>query len=236
MSRVGLCIAATVVTALSMGGCPELVTLPPVVEARVETTGGAFELELFPEAAPANVTQFISLAQSGFYSDTIFHNVVDNRLIEGGAFLTDFSPKPGAGAPVINESFNGLFNEQGAVALVWTEQPDDAVSRFLINVSDNLELDAIAGSAGFTVFGRVTGGFPVVQAIAVGDNTPRDGFPNAPTNPVVIQSVTITTRLDDPQLTAFGRDYANAALANAFAVGRDLLVQAVAFGIYPGFF
>ena len=94
-------------------------------------------------------------------------------------------------APIKNEADNGLKNDKYTIAMARTPDPHSASAQFFINVKDNDFLNFSAPTAngwGYAVFGKVTDGFDVVDAIA------RTGVDEAqrPTEPITINSVTIT--------------------------------------------
>src|SRR5574338_1265201 len=64
----------------------------PVVE--LDTTAGTIKIELYPDAAPKTVANFLDYVRSGHYVGTQFHRVIDGFMIQGGGFTTDFKQKP----------------------------------------------------------------------------------------------------------------------------------------------
>lgn len=134
----------------------------------IRTIFGKIAVELFPDDAPITVDNFLQYVNSGFYDDLIFHRVIENFMIQGGGF----EPGPvarteGLGAPIINESYNGLSNLRGTIAMARTSEPNSATSQFFINHVDNSSsLDRDANGVGYCVFGRVTSGMDVVDFIA----------------------------------------------------------------------
>ena len=96
-------------------------------QVTVETNRGSFVLELYPEKAPKTVANFLEYANSGFYSGTIFHRVINRFMIQGGGFSPAMMEKD-TRAPIVNEAGNGLTNEVGTIALLepWTQEPDYA--------------------------------------------------------------------------------------------------------------
>jgi len=139
----------------------------PVVE--LDTTDGVIKIELFPEAAPKTVANFLDYVKSGHYVGTQFHRVIDGFMIQGGGFTTDFKQKPTkAPIPIESESSSkaGLTNVPGSIAMARTGEPNSATSQFFINVADNQRLNYTPGNPGYTVFGKVVGGMDVVTKIA----------------------------------------------------------------------
>ncbi len=134
-------------------------------EVIVNTNYGHFLVELFPEQAPGTVTNFLSYIDENFYTDTIFHRVIDQFMIQGGGLGTDLLPKA-VHAPIVLESNNGLSNLRGTLAMARTGVADSATSQFFVNTVDNLFLNyASTASPGYAVFGQVLDGMDVVDAI-----------------------------------------------------------------------
>ncbi|TWJ32703.1 peptidylprolyl isomerase [Geobacter argillaceus] len=164
---------------------------PPVV--LMETSLGRIRIQLEPERAPVTVKNFLDYVESGFYDNTIFHRVVKNFVIQGGAYSTDLQRKP-TGAPIGNEAANGLKNRRGAIAMARGVAVDSASAEFFINVADNPILnhqdDSIQGY-GYAVFGRVIEGMTVVDRIQRVETAKRKGLRKVPKVPVVIKSVRV---------------------------------------------
>jgi cyclophilin family peptidyl-prolyl cis-trans isomerase len=141
-------------------------------QVELDTTAGVIRLELFPDAAPKTVANFLDYVKSGHYAGTQFHRVIDGFMIQGGGFTTDFAQKP-TKPPVPIESESslkaGLKNVPGTVAMARTSDPNSATSQFFINVADNARLNFSAATPqgyGYTVFGKVIAGMDVVDKIA----------------------------------------------------------------------
>lgn len=173
-----------------------LVAMPATAQnprVTIETSKGVILVELDPSAAPKSVENFLRYARSGFYDGTVFHRVIAGFMIQGGGFTADLTKKP-VGAPIENESKNGLSNKRGTIAMARTMAPHSATAQFYVNLVDNANLDARGGQWGYAVFGRVVEGMDVVDAIAAvptdfarsGGQTMRD----VPTTPVTILKVT----------------------------------------------
>ncbi len=110
----------------------------PVV--RISTNLGDIDIKLYPQEAPETVQNFLQYVDSGEYSETLFHRVIDNFMIQGGGFSTSYEKKTTAD-PILNESTNGLSNKKGTIAMARTGQPHSATSQFFINVRNNSFLD-----------------------------------------------------------------------------------------------
>lgn len=162
-------------------------------KATIETTLGTISLELDDEKAPLTVANFEEYAKSGHYDGTIFHRVIGGFMIQGGGFTRDMNQKP-TRAPIRNEAMNGLGNKRGTIAMARTSVVDSATSQFFINHVDNDFLDFTSPTPrgfGYAVFGRVTDGMDVVDAIAKVRTGNNCGYENVPVEPVVIRKVTI---------------------------------------------
>ena len=164
----------------------------PVVKVTMETSKGTIELELDKGKAPISVANFVAYAKKGHYDGTIFHRVIPGFMIQGGGFTAEMNQKA-TDAPIKNEGGNGLANKRGTIAMARTPIPDSATSQFFINVADNAMLDrANSGDGvGYAVFGKVTKGMDIADAI-VGVPTKRVGpHANVPAEPITIKSVKV---------------------------------------------
>ena len=141
-------------------------------QVEFDTTAGVIKIELYPDAAPKTVANFLDYVKSGFYTGTQFHRVIDGFMVQGGGFTTDFKQKPTKPpVPIESESSSkaGLKNVLGTVAMARTSDPNSASSQFFINVNDNTRLNFTAATPegyGYTVFGKVVDGMDVVTKIA----------------------------------------------------------------------
>ena len=170
-------------------------TSPSDPEVRVTTNMGSFVVELYPDRAPLTVADFLRYVREGFYTNTLFHRVVANFVIQGGGHDSNppYDLKP-TYPPVDNESGNGLQNKRGAVGLARAAGPHTGNAQFYVNLVDNPELDPLPTRWGYTVFGQIVEGMDVVDRIGV---VPTGAFgpfkADSPVKPVVIQSVTLIT-------------------------------------------
>lgn len=159
----------------------------------IETTKGTITLALNDEKAPETVANFVRYAQEGHYDGTIFHRVIDGFMIQGGGFTKDMNQKP-THEPIRNEAMNGLKNLRGTIAMARTMVVDSATSQFFINLVDNAFLDFQTPTAqgfGYAVFGEVTDGMSVVDAIAKVKTGSVGPYQNVPEEPVIIRKVTV---------------------------------------------
>lgn len=158
----------------------------------VQTSAGSFQIELDEAKAPRTVANFLGYVDAGHYDGTVFHRVIESFMVQGGGFDASYTKKP-VGAPVQNEATNGLRNVRGTVAMARTSDPHSATAQWFVNVVDNGFLDHTAPDArgwGYCVFGRVTSGMEVVDAIRATRTGAVGPFQkDCPLEPVVIQSV-----------------------------------------------
>jgi cyclophilin family peptidyl-prolyl cis-trans isomerase len=158
----------------------------------LETSAGRIVVELYPDKAPRTVANFLSYVRDGHYNGTIFHRVIGDLLIQGGAYTPDLEHKPER-APIVNEANNGLSNLRGTLAAA--RRPSEANSaraQFFINTVDNRQFDfrseGTPQQAGYCVFGRVVEGLDVVDRIRVVATQARPPLPgDVPVTPVLVE-------------------------------------------------
>jgi cyclophilin family peptidyl-prolyl cis-trans isomerase len=162
-------------------------------KVKIHTNVGDIILELYPDKAPKSVANFLQYVEEDFYTDTVFHRVIDGFMIQGGGFSPHFERKTPR-APIINEADNGLKNTRGTVAMARTSDPHSATAQFFINVVDNPFLDHTDKTPrgwGYTVFGHVIQGIDVVDAIRTTPTGSGGPFPrDVPKSPIIILSAT----------------------------------------------
>jgi peptidyl-prolyl cis-trans isomerase B (cyclophilin B) len=159
----------------------------------LNTSAGRIVLDLNDAEAPKTVENFLSYVRSGHYDGTIFHRVINGFMIQGGGFTPDMKQKP-TQAPIQNEADNGLKNNNYTVAMARTGDPHSATAQFFINVSDNAFLNYSAKTPtgwGYAVFGKVTEGQDVIDAIKGVKTGSRAGHQDVPAEPVVIESAQV---------------------------------------------
>ena len=150
---------------------------------------GVIALELDDEKAPKSVANFLAYVKSGHYDGTIFHRVINGFMIQGGGFTPDMQQKP-TNAPIENEAANGLKNDIYTIAMARTNEPHSASAQFFINVKNNDFLNHTAPTPrgwGYAVFGRVTSGQDVVDAIKGVPTGRRGYYDDVPLEAVVIE-------------------------------------------------
>jgi peptidyl-prolyl cis-trans isomerase B (cyclophilin B) len=154
------------------------------------TSAGAIRIELDDAKAPATVENFLNYVRAGHYDGTVFHRVIQGFMIQGGGFEPGMKQKP-TGAPINNESANGLRNEKYSIAMARTMAPHSATAQFFINTKNNsfLDKDRAQDGWGYAVFGKVVSGTEVVDAIERVATGNRGGHGDVPLQDVVIERV-----------------------------------------------
>jgi peptidyl-prolyl cis-trans isomerase B (cyclophilin B) len=153
---------------------------------KLYTNKGNITLQLDAEKAPNTVKNFLEYVNSGFYSNTIFHRVIPNFMIQGGGFEVGMAQKK-ANAPIKNEAANGLKNDKYTIAMARTGDPHSATAQFFINTQDNGFLNYPGQDGwGYCVFGKVVEGKDVVDAIRNVKTGSRAGSQDVPLEDVII--------------------------------------------------
>ena len=130
--------------------------------ASIETDKGNIELDLYPEHAPKTVNNFVFLAREGFYDELTFHRVISDFMIQGGDPTGTGSGGPGYRFEDETRG-NPLKHERGVISMA-NAGPNTNGSQFFITHSPQPHLNGR-----HTVFGKVTDGLDVVDAIEQGD-------------------------------------------------------------------
>jgi len=157
----------------------------------IETSLGEITVELDNEKAPQTVANFLAYVDAQHYTETIFHRVIKDFMIQGGNFTADMTPKK-TRAPIRNEAANGLRNLRGTIAMARTAVVDSATSQFFINLKDNAFLDhkdTTSRGFGYAVFGKVVKGMTVVDKIGTTPTHTFKRFRDVPVETVVIRGV-----------------------------------------------
>ena len=164
------------------------------VMVEMVTSKGVIKLELDAEKAPITVANFIEYVKSGHFEGTIFHRVIPGFVIQGGGMQSGMREKP-TNAPIQNEADNGLKNLTGTICMARTNDPHSATSQFFINLKDNSFLDHTAKDPqgwGYAVFGKVTEGMDVVEAIAAVRTGNAGYHQDVPVDDIVIEKVSLS--------------------------------------------
>jgi peptidyl-prolyl cis-trans isomerase B (cyclophilin B) len=150
--------------------------------------GSTIKIELYPKAAPNTVSNFIYLANKGFYDGLTFHRVIPGFMIQGGDPKGDGTGGPGysiAGEFKANGFENGLKHTRGVISMARAQSYDSAGSQFFIMAADVSSLDGQ-----YAAFGMVTEGMDVVDRIVGVERDSND----KPLKPVVMKKVTVDTK------------------------------------------
>ena len=165
----------------------------------LHTSMGDISIELDFDNAPKSAANFLQYARDGFYTGTIFHRVIDGFMVQGGGMDADMNQKA-TREPIENEADNGLKNVIGSLAMARTNDPHSATAQFFINVADNGFLNHSGKNPqgwGYAVFGQVTDGMDVVNAIK-GVATGSSGFhQDVPRDTISIDNVTVSDAYTD---------------------------------------
>ena len=153
-----------------------------MAKATIKTTKGDIDVDIFTEGAPKAAGNFLDLAEKGFYDGVIFHRIVPGFVIQGGD--PTGTGRGGPGYQFADEPFTGDY-ERGTLAMA-NAGPNTNGSQFFICLAD------LAGRLpkNYTIFGQVTKGLDVVDAIAADPTGPGD----RPHDPVKMTTVTVVER------------------------------------------
>jgi len=167
-------------------------------QVEFDTTAGKIRVELYPDAAPKSVANFVDYVKAGHYDGTQFHRVIAGFMIQGGGFTADFKQKPTKPPiPIESEQSSkaGFLNVPGTLAMARTGDPNSATAQFFINVADNKFLnfrDPTVQGFGYTVFGKVVDGMDVVDRIAKAKTGAGGPFPkDVPVEKVIINKALV---------------------------------------------
>ncbi|HFC12920.1 MAG TPA: peptidylprolyl isomerase [Anaerolineae bacterium] len=130
--------------------------------ATIATNKGDIVIELYPQYAPITVNNFVALARDGFYDGLNFHRVIPNFMIQGGC--PDGNGRGGPGYRFQDEFIGNPLKHEAKVLSMANAGPNTNGSQFFITHAPQPHLDGR-----HTVFGKVTDGADVVDAIRGGD-------------------------------------------------------------------
>jgi len=165
------------------------------MNVKLDTSMGEIEIALFADKAPKTVDNFLQYVNSGHYDGTLFHRVIDGFMVQGGGMTEDMTQKP-TQSPIENEADNGLTNEAYTLAMARTSDPHSATAQFFINVKNNTFLnhkDKSPQGWGYTVFGKVVKGIPVVNKIKAVPTGKKGMHDDVPITPVVINKAAVVS-------------------------------------------
>ncbi|MFL2544284.1 MAG: peptidylprolyl isomerase [Longimicrobiales bacterium] len=146
----------------------------------IQTNLGTIEAELYEDAAPKTVANFIDLATHGYYNDVIFHRVIDSFMIQGGD--PDGTGMGGPGYTIPCEFGEGLAHSEPGMFSMANAGPNTGGSQFFITLAATPWLDGK-----HAIFGKVSSGLEVVQAIG----QVQTGASDRPVEDVVMEKVTV---------------------------------------------
>jgi peptidyl-prolyl cis-trans isomerase B (cyclophilin B) len=157
----------------------------------ITTNKGNITAELDEAKAPKTVANFLDYVNKGHFTNTIFHRVIQDFMIQGGGFDAKMQQKP-TEQTVENEAKNGLKNDKYTLAMARTSAPHSASAQFFINTKNNSFLDYPGQDGwGYAVFGKVTAGQEVVDEINK-VKTSRSGMhSDVPVDPVIIEKIEV---------------------------------------------
>ena len=157
----------------------------------ISTTKGDVHVRLDTENTPMTAENFLNYVRSGFYTDTIFHRVIGNFMIQGGGLTASMETKS-TETSVKNEAKNAMPNKRGTIAMARTMDPHSATAQFFINLVENNFLNFTAEYAqgyGYCVFGEVVEGMDVVDAIAKVKTATKMGHGDVPVEEIYITGI-----------------------------------------------
>ena len=160
-------------------------------KVKLETSMGIIIVELDRVKAPITVDNFLTYVVKGEYNNTIFHRVIEDFIVQGGAYDTEFAAKE-LNKNIINESGNGLKNEMGTIAMAKENRPHTANRQFFFNVADNDSLNP-GRQWGYAVFGAIVEGDDVLEAISKVKTNYHEGMAwhDVPIKPVLLIQATL---------------------------------------------
>jgi cyclophilin family peptidyl-prolyl cis-trans isomerase len=189
-----LVVAVLAITVLRPGsGGPKATANPAAspagsgVTATITTKLGTIVMEVYDQSAPIAATNFLKLADAGFYNGLTFHRLVPDFVIQGGDPAGNGSGGPGY--TIQDEPVVGQYG-RGIVAMARTSQPNSQGSQFFIVLNDSAKA-ALEQFRTYVIFGKVISGMDVVDAIGAMPNS-GSASGNAAINPVVMTTVTVT--------------------------------------------
>ncbi|AWB69063.1 peptidylprolyl isomerase [Saccharobesus litoralis] len=180
-------------TAISAQAAADKRIQPDVLYPRVkfETSLGDFTVELNRRRAPITVDNFLTYVVKGEFDGVIFHRVIGDFMAQTGGYDKNFQEKPKRDS-IVNESGNGLKNDEGTIAMARMNDPHSAARQFFFNLNDNDHLNP-GRNWGYTVFGEIDSNSEILEKFKQLETefNPKLGQPDVPKQIVLIKRVTL---------------------------------------------
>jgi peptidyl-prolyl cis-trans isomerase A (cyclophilin A) len=162
-------------------------------QVEIQTSLGKIVIEVFADKSPQSANYFLANVQSDYYSNTIFHRVSKDFIVQGGVYTANFSKKSekqGLGF----EKSSTAKNRRGTLAVARRlNDLNSGNTEFFINVTENPQLnfqtDKTAPDHGFIVFAQIIEGMGVLDKMRKAATTQKAGLGPVPNTPIVIQSM-----------------------------------------------
>jgi cyclophilin family peptidyl-prolyl cis-trans isomerase len=189
-----VCVLAALTLGQTCTPTPPQPESTPLPRVKMVTSSGTLIIELFTDHTPPAV-KFKELVEAGYYKNTVFHEVRQNKWIVGGQY--NESLERSASQTLVSDSANGLVNLRGRVSLYGPATMTTGVPQFLINLADNTELDytpSTGQAMDYTVIGRVvnTDGMTTADAIGNATTTTRETADGTSLSHIPAENIVIT--------------------------------------------
>ncbi|GHE87055.1 peptidylprolyl isomerase [Thalassotalea profundi] len=160
-------------------------------KVKLETSKGIVVVELDRVRAPITVDNFLTYVVTGKYDNTIFHRIIEDFIVQGGGYDSDFNIKK-VKENIVNESGNGLKNNIGTIAMAKENHPHTANRQFFFNVADNTSLNP-GRRWGYTVFGYIIQGEEVIMEMSKvkTDFNEAMAWSDVPVEPIILIKATL---------------------------------------------
>lgn len=160
-------------------------------QVKLETNMGIIIVELDRVKAPITVDNFLTYVVNGEYNKTIFHRIIEDFIVQGGGYDDNYIPK-NVTNDIINESGNGLKNEQGTIAMAKQNRPHSANRQFFFNVANNKSLNP-GRQWGYAVFGSIIEGEEIIEKMSEvkTDYNEELGWQDVPVEKIILLKATL---------------------------------------------